>query len=304
MSEFLTMLSLRVESIVNIENLIILLLVIDFVLNCYISVKTKKLFGFLIWYLNPLNYFVPQTAIIDNAYSSTWVRLTIVASRVLLLVFVIIYVVAILSKQSSQTNTAATGGSGALNAGTAAAQLRALAAANPSDAAVLLAAAGAIADPTTTSTIVPNGSLGTDVGGNSGWTGNQALVASGNGVAANTMFINMTQGAAGNLQDWAHEGTHNANRSAEAAVVLAGGNATITNAMTERNAYSVTQTVLRLTNTTATYSGVKLWDSSWSRQPSAQRDAAAGAALNSLVSVITAGLGARANNFLVQQGMR
>lgn len=200
----------------------------------------------------------------------------------------------------SGTQTAAAGGTGALNAGTAAARLNALAAANPADATALTRAAGALSDPTTTSTIVPNGSLGADVGGNSGWTNGTALVASGSGFAANSQFINMTQGAVGNLQDWAHEGTHNADRAAQAAVALAGGTPTMTNLMTERSAYAVTQTVLRLTGTTATYSGVTLYNSQWSRLPAVQRDSLQATALTNLMTAIGAGLGNRANNLIFQ----
>jgi hypothetical protein len=67
----------------------------------------------------------------------------------------------------------------------------------------------------------------------------------------------------------------------------------------ERNAYSVTQTVLRLTNTTGVYRGVTLWDKSWSRMVPAQRDALQAAALSKIVAAEAVRMGAGANNPLV-----
>ena len=194
------------------------------------------------------------------------------------------------------TSTASTSGSGSLSQFEAAFQLLALAASNPEDAADLMRAANALLKPSVSMSVVPNGSLGEGVGGNSGWDGNP-LVESGGRLGVGSQLIQMTQGALGNLQDWAHEGTHCADRIDEANRVLAGGDATITNANSEVFAYSVTQSVLKLTGTTAIYSSVTLWNSSWSGG-NAQRNA--NMALTNLTTAIVRGLGNSGNNLLVQ----
>jgi RHS repeat-associated protein len=200
----------------------------------------------------------------------------------------------------SQTATGASGSSGgALTASQAASQLMTLAGSSPGDAAALTRAANALSDPTTTTSIVPDGAAGAGNGGESNWTDHRSIVPSGNGVAPNTQFINMTKGAAGNLQDWGHEGTHNADRLDSARAYISSGKTPMTMLESERNAYSVTQTVLRLTNTTGVYRGVTLWDKSWSRMVPAQRDALQAAALSKIVAAEAVRMGAGANNPLV-----